>query len=142
MLREVASGKTRRVLARNRAITMLQYFPGKKNEALLAGILNSKCKKRDGLCLVNQQQALASYAAVKGPGSLAMIRPFLAHDNLDTRMAAAQALRLSRSPKTIPLLAERLTVEKSATVKAEIEQQIRRLEHAEKKLPQRRIPGQ
>ena len=141
MLLEIARGKTLRPLARTRAITLLRHFPGKDTAALLVGLIDRPCKADDGLCRLDLQQALASYAAVMGHRAVARVAPFLAHAHMDLRMAAALALRLSGSPRALPLMAEQLTREKSATVRAEIEQQVRIMNHAEKKVPQRKVPG-
>lgn len=141
MLHEIVRGKTLNPLARTRAITVLRHFPGKKTVALLEGLIVQPCKAKDGLCRLDLQQALASYASVKGHAAVGKVAPFLAHANMDLRMAAALALRLSGSPRALPLMAEQLTREKSATVRAEIEQQIRIMEHSEKKVPRPKVPG-
>ena len=142
LLREIAAGKTTHVLAQNRAITTLRLFPGKETTALLQELVDkSKCKADDGLCRLNLQQALASFATIKGHAAVSRVAPFLAHAHMDVRMAAALALRLSRSPRALPLMAEQLTREKSDTVRAEIEQQIRIMEGAEERVPKPRMPG-
>ena len=142
MLLEIARGRTTRALAQNRAITALRYFPGKKTASLLQELVeNSTCKADDGLCRLNLQQALASYAVLKGHAAVPSIAPFLKHAHMDLRMAAALALRLSASSRALPLMAEQLTREKSATVRAEIEQQIRIMEGADTRVSEPRIPG-
>ena len=142
MLLEIARGKTTRPLAQNRAITALRYFPGKEAVALLQELVdNSKCKVDDHLCRLNLQQALTSYAVLKGHAAVPRIAPFLGHAHMDLRMAAALALRLTASHRALPLMAEQITREKSATVRAEIEQQIRIMEGAERRVNKPRIPG-
>ncbi len=142
MLRDIAAGKTRRSLARNRALTSLRHFPGKDNEALLARVAGRACKRTDGPCRVDREQALCSYAVLAGDRAVKLIRRYLAHKEIDTRLAAARALRLSKSPRALTLLAQRLTVEKSATVRAEVKQEIQRIEGAEPRMPAVRRPGQ
>jgi hypothetical protein len=125
VLREIAlKPPARRMLARNRAITLLRLFPSKANAAALKKIIAETAKSKIGLDQLHLQQALASYAVVAGPASLAVVKPYLAHQSMDVRYAAVEAVRLSRSKQAVVVLQAREPLEKAPMVQHQLRRQI------------------
>jgi hypothetical protein len=124
LLQKIVREPSSRPLARTRAISLLRLFPSKQSAATLRQVIRSARGVKQGLPLLNLQQALASYAVVAGPPSLKLVRPFLDHACLDVRHAAAAAVRLGRHPAALSVLQQRLTLEQSPTVRHQIQGQI------------------
>ena len=124
VLREIVLKPSRRALARTRAIALLRLFPAKETTAVLQQVISATGKAKQGLALLNLQQALASYAVVVGPPSLATVKPFLSHGNVDVRYAAAEAVRLGRSKEAISVLRQRELLEPSPTVRHQLKRQV------------------
>jgi hypothetical protein len=124
LLQKIVLDPSSRPLARTRAISLLRLFPSKQSAATLRQVIRSARGVKQGLPLLNLQQALAAYAVVVGPPSLKLVRPFLTHANLDVRYAAAGAVRLGRHPAALGVLQQRLTLEPSRTVRHQIQGQI------------------
>lgn len=130
---------SRRALARSRALAVLRHFPSKATIAALTNAMSAAEKKaravrpgRSGqiplsLALVDLRQALTSYAAVRGPAALPLVKTYLAFPNQDVRSTAAATLRVSRSPQARRLLLARQRVERSAMVRHEITRQLKLL---------------
>lgn len=114
-------------LARNRALSALRYFPSATNAKFLRGVVERYRRSSGGLPLLYLHQALSSYAAVVGPAALPYVAAFLPHSSVDVRCHAAEAVRLSRSPRARATLLARFRVEESPMVKAELLQQLRQL---------------
>jgi len=124
LLQEIVLDPAARPLARTRAISLLRLFPSKQSAATLRQVIRTARRAKQGLPLLNLQQALAAYAVVVGPPSLKLVRPFLTHAKLDVRYAAAEAVRLGRHPAALSVLEQRLPLERSATVRHQIQGQI------------------
>jgi hypothetical protein len=73
-------------------------------------------------------QALPSYAAVVGPTSLATLQPLLAHQHVDVRRAALEALRLCRAKNARALIAERARRDGSALVRHAAKRELRAID--------------
>jgi hypothetical protein len=127
LLREIVARPSRQVLARNRALAALRLFPSVATSRLLRGVIDANRAARNGLARLDLEQALASYATVAGPGSVEIVRPFLAHASLDVRHAAVGALTATGSPRAIGILEGRRRDEPSATVRARIDRELARL---------------
>jgi hypothetical protein len=130
VLREIVAKPSRAVLARVRALTALRYFPSKATRELLAAEIGKTKRKRRGLELIYLQQALRSYAVVTGKAAITTLAPLLTHSNIDVRVAAGEALRLSGSPKARALIAARAKRDTSATVRAELTGQLQLIDRA------------
>lgn len=121
-----------RELARTRALTVLRAFPGKATAATLRGFIQRRSKATRGqaktsLALLNLQQAVKTYAVVAGPSALALLQPFLSHDNADLRVAAAEAVRLSGGRGARALLQSRVRMERSERVRHQLQVQLKRM---------------
>jgi len=114
-------------LARHRALGALRLFPSADSAKFLRNVVERNRGVRGGVNALYLQQALSSYAAVVGPEALEYAAAFLPHQSIDMRCYAAEAVRLTRSPRARATLLARLEVETSPTVKAELLQQLRRL---------------
>ncbi len=127
-LREIAL-QGRRALARNRALTVLRQFPSRATARLLERFVDRYRHQRriSGVALLELQQALVSYAAVAGKKALPRVTGFFAHASVDLRCSVAEAVRLSRSPRARGLLLARRELEPTATVRAEIHAELKRL---------------
>ena len=136
---------SRRALARNRALAVLRHFPSRVTNATLADVIRQadwqarSARQRTAagqipmsLALVDLRQALTSYAVVRGPASLALVRAYLAFPNPDVRSTAAVALRASRSPQARSALLARQKVEQSAMVRYEIKRQLKQMARKKK----------
>lgn len=127
-VQDIVARPSRRVLARVRALTVLRYYPSKTTQALLRKEIAATQRAKSGLPLIYLAQALRSYGVVVGPKALAVLQPQLTHPSIDVRVAAAEALRLSRAPSARALLAARAKHDASATVRAELSRQLRLLD--------------
>lgn len=124
LLRQIVERPSRRALSRTRALTVLRHFPSPETEATLAAAVAQHSREGKGLALLDLQQALSSYAVVKGPKALDLVQPFLAHPSRDVRYEAAEAVRLSRSPRAEAVLQARLSEEKAPMVRHQLQRQI------------------
>lgn len=128
VLQDIVAHPSKRVLARVRALTVLRYYPSKTTQALLRKEIAATQKAKRGLPLIYLGQALRSYAVVVGPKAVSVVQPQLDHASIDVRVAAAEALRLSRAPTASAILAARAKHDPSATVRAELQRQLRLLD--------------
>lgn len=128
VLQDIVAHPSKRVLARVRALTVLRYYPSKTTQTLLRQEIAATQKAKRGLPLIFLGQALRSYAVAVGPKAVAVVQPQLAHPSIDVRVAAAEALRLSRAPSASAILAARAKHDPSATVRAELQRQLRLLD--------------
>jgi hypothetical protein len=108
-------------LARNRAITVLRFFPSEKARAALAAVVQKNRRARPGVGLLDLEEALVSYAVVAGPRALGLVAPFLSHENEDVRSSAVDALAASRNPRAVALLSARRSIEPSGAVRLRID---------------------
>ncbi|MCC6748174.1 MAG: HEAT repeat domain-containing protein [Deltaproteobacteria bacterium] len=123
----VARPSPTRRLARNRALTVLRLFPSATTRRVLQAVVVGTRVDRPGMELLDLQQATSSFAVVAGPEALPVLAPLLDHAQLDVRRAAAESLRLCRSPKARALLERRLRREPSALVRHELKEQLGRM---------------
>jgi len=136
---------SRKALASSRALAVLRHFPSRATSAALLQVIRrtdalaraTRPRTARGqipmsLAMVDLRQALTSYAAVKGPASLALLRPYLAFPNPDVRATAAIALRASKHPKARAALLAHQRVERSAMVRHEIKRQLKLLKRAKR----------
>jgi len=130
LLQEIVLKPSARMLARNRAIAVLRAFPGAATARLLREVIHTSARGQGGLARLDLQQALSSYAVVAGPGSLEVIKPFLAHPSQDVRYAAVSAVGLVQSPRALTLLEARRRAEPSAMVRHRLERELGRRRHA------------
>jgi hypothetical protein len=124
VLQDIVRHPSHRVLARTRAITVLRLFPSTSTASLLKTVIQRNIKAQKGLALLELRLALASYAVVQGPSSLELIRPYLAHPNMDMRYWAAEAVRLSRSSEAKELLEKRHELEQSPRIRLQLQRQL------------------
>jgi hypothetical protein len=107
---------------------MLRFFPSKATTATLLGVIQQNRKiEKPSLATVDLQQALTSYAVVLGPKALETCKDLLTHKVIDVRSAAAEAVRLTKSPQALGLLLARQQLEPSALVRHQIGRQIKLL---------------
>jgi hypothetical protein len=130
LLAEIVLQPTARPLARNRAITVLQYFPSKSTSAVLQKVIKNAAAATHGRALLELRLALLSYAVVAGSRAVAVVTPFLTHANVDLRISAAKALTLSHAPEARQLLMGRLKAESSPLVRLELQHQVQALQGA------------
>jgi hypothetical protein len=131
VLVEIARGGTAHALARSRAITALRHFPSETTAAVLAGVVRKNRGTRPGVALLDLEEALVSYAAVAGAASIPLVRPFLAHENVDVRAAAVDAIGSIRGIEARRLLVERRTVETSGSVRKQIDRRLEALDRTQ-----------
>ncbi len=124
LLREIVLRPSRNVLARNRALSALRLFPGAASAQVLRAVIETNRAAKTGLARLDLEQALASYAVLRGPEAVEVVRPFLAHASLDVRLTAASALVATRSPRALGLLEARRRDEPSETVRARIDREL------------------
>lgn len=124
VLRAIVEQPGRKALARNRALSALRYFPSKATERLLVSVIVKTRGARRGVAVLDLGQAAGSYAAIAGKRALKLVEPLLAHRSIDARIAAAEALRLTKSPRARGLLFGRLSRDSSPTVRAALSRQI------------------
>jgi hypothetical protein len=122
VLRQIVASPTAPPLARSRALTVLRHFPSDATRATLKAAIDHSLRATRGQTrlsveLLDLQQALVSYAVTAGPAALAVVQPQLSHWNDGVRLAAAVAVRMTRSQQALPLLQARLKLETSAAVK-------------------------
>lgn len=127
---------SRRALARTRALAVLRHFPSRATTAALTDAMRVAQKKARAvrprpsgelplsLALVDLRQALTTYAVVRGPASMPLVKAYLGFPNPDVRSTAAEALRVSRSPGARAALLARQKVERSALVRYAITRQL------------------
>lgn len=127
ILQDLVEHPSRRALARSRAIAVLQFFPSTQTRATIRGVIQAGSKATRGLALLDLQTALTSYAVIEGPSSLPVLRPFLSHASIDVRSAAVRAVFLSGHANRRAILEARHAVEPSATVRARIAGELKRL---------------
>ena len=124
LLREIVERPSRKALARNRALSVLRLFPSAATARTLRAVVEANRAAKNGIARLDLEQALVSYASVAGPGSVELVRPFLAHASLDVRVTAVSALVATRSPRALGLLEGRRRDEPSATVRARIDREL------------------
>jgi hypothetical protein len=127
VLRQIALQPQGKSLARNRAITLLRFFPSKATASVLEQVITKNQAALKGPPVLHVKQALVSYAVVRGPDALKLIHPFLTHKVPDLRYSAVEAVRRSRSPKALALLEARKKLEPSPIVKHHLLRQITHL---------------
>lgn len=132
LLRELAlDERPEQALVRHRAITVLSRFPSPETSKTVQSVIKRYRQVQQGLELLLLAEALGTYAVVEGPAALRVLKPFLVHDSLDLRMAAARSVRLCRHTEAVKLLKARAKVDPSKTVRASIEKELRILEKPE-----------
>jgi hypothetical protein len=127
-LQEVVRHPSQRTLARVRALVALRFFPSPGTEAILLSVIRQGGKTPLELLLL--EPSLTSYAAIKGPTSLTVIKPFLGHENRDVRYVAVQAIAASRSPQALGVLERWRKMEKTPMVLRELDRQLKHLRKA------------
>ncbi len=126
VLREIIEQPSRRALARARALLLLGQFPSAASERTLRQVIRARASASGGLPALELQQALAGYVAVAGKASLEVLRPFLAHAQVDVRRAAVGLVGQLRTPRALQLLQARRAVESSPMVRVRIERELAR----------------
>lgn len=127
VLRDIVERPSPRALARVRAVAVLRYFPSAATVATLRRVIERSARATAGSAVLELQAALSAYALTAGPSAVPLLRPFLAHANVDLRELAASALALTRSPAVRPLLERRLGVELSPMVRRRLQRELGRL---------------
>jgi|GEM_PF-4315746 HEAT repeat protein len=132
VLRDIVSDTAKPSLARNRAITLLRFFPSKKTEALLLQVIE-RTRKAKGPALIDLQQAVASYTTLAKDRALPMLRSLLDHKNIDVRYRVARSFGAIRTTESKAILQQQLKRERSTTVIAALNKSIVQLDKTPKK---------
>lgn len=114
-------------LGRNRAITLLRFFPSKQSEAVLLRVIE-ETRKAKGAALVDLQQAVGSYSVLAKARALPLLRSLISHKNIDVRYQVARSLGAIKNAESKAILLQQRKAERSGTVLAAVNRSLAELD--------------
>jgi HEAT repeat protein len=116
-LRQIAADTTAPRTRRGRALSALAHFPSPETRALVQSVLADP-----GAPILVKRKALRTATVAFGDQGLALVQPFLAHENKRLRESAILAVGKLKTPQARELLEARLTAEPAPYLKEVLRQ--------------------